>query len=166
MNPQATSPTPPATTPAVTPPVQNPKPVQNALTWIMTIKSPADYEQLHGLVQQMSSAPLADNPIAVAADALGIIHFLRFVFLENNTKLGVFTIYDGDFDTYVNEFVNQVGPVFDAVLTHMADAPPLPTQTYREQFNAYVRANDVPVAMFYSAYPTTTVLDIVNTQSK
>ncbi|BCM88193.1 hypothetical protein IAD21_00020 [Abditibacteriota bacterium] len=158
MTPESTSPV-PATTPQ-TPSVSPAKPVQNALTWIMTIKSPEDYQKLQGLVQQLSSAPAGQNPIAAAADTLGIIHFLRFVFLENNTKLGVMTIYDGDFDTYVNEFVNQVGPIFDAVLAHMADAPPLPTQTYRAQFNAYVRANDVPVVMFYSAYPTSTVLDI------
>jgi len=78
------------------------KPVQNPLTLIMKIKSSADYEQLNQLLQQIQSLPPAQNPIAVALTKIATVHFARFAFFENNTKLGVITSYDGDFDTYIN----------------------------------------------------------------
>ena len=37
--------------------------VQNPLTLVMTITSPADYAQLNGLLQQIQSAPPEKNPI-------------------------------------------------------------------------------------------------------
>src|SRR3954466_286049 len=69
--------------------------VQNPLTLVMTIKSPADYAQLNGLLQQIQSAPPEKNPIRGALDKLKSVHFARFVFLANNTQLAVITTYDG-----------------------------------------------------------------------
>ena len=94
-------------------------------------------------------------------ELLATVHFARFVFLENNTKLGVITTYDGSFDTYINEFVDEIGDVFNALLAHMSDAPPLPVQQNRQAFLDYVRKNDLrAIEPFFSAYPKATVLDI------
>jgi hypothetical protein len=135
--------------------------VQNPLTLIMTIKSPADYQQLAGLLQKLQSAPPAQNPIAVALNKLKNVHFARFVFLASNTQLAVITTYDGSFEHYINEFVDEIGDVFNALLAHMSGAPPLPVQKNRDAFMAYVKANDLRcIEPFYSAYPTSTVLDI------
>jgi hypothetical protein len=147
--------------PSTAQPPAQPKPVQNPLTLIMTIKSPADYEQLNGLLQHIQSLPPTQNPIAAALGKIGTVHFARFVFLENNTKLAVITTYDGDFATYINEFVNEIGEVFNQLLAHMDGAPPLPVQEHRQEFLKYVQDNDIPALQpFYSAYPTATVLDI------
>ena len=137
--------------------------VQNPLTLIMNIKSAADYQQLNGLLQKLQSAPPALNPIRVALDKLKTVHFARFVFLANNTQLAVITTYDGSFDSYINDFIDEIGDVFNALLAHMSDAPPLPVQKNRDAFLAYVTANDLRcIEPFYSAYPTSTVLDIVS----
>lgn len=138
-----------------------PHPVQNPLTLIMKIKSAQDYAELNQMLQKIQSLPSEQNPIKAALNKVGTVHFARFVFLENNTKLAIITTYDGDFDTYVNEFINEIGDVFNALLSHMADAPPLPVQTYRKEFGQYIKDNDAPsLQPFYSAYPTLTVLDI------
>jgi hypothetical protein len=43
----------------------------------------------------------------------------------------------------------------------MQEAPPLPVQKNRDEFLAYVKANDLrAIEPFYSAYPKATVLDI------
>ena len=139
------------------------KNVQNPLTLIMNIKSPADFQQLNGLLQKIQSAPPAQNPIWSALDKLKTVHFARFVFLANNTQLAVITTYDGSFDQYINDFIDEIGDVFNALLTHMNGAPPLPVQKHRAEFLAYVKANDLgAIEPFYSAYPTATVLDIVS----
>jgi hypothetical protein len=138
-----------------------PKPVQNPLTLIMKIKSPADTQALTALLQRIQSAPPDKNPIRVALDSLKTVHFARFVFLNDNTSLAVITTYDGSFEDYINEFVDSIGDVFNALLAHMDGAPPLPVQQNRQAFLDYVRANDLrAIEPFYSAYPRATVLDI------
>jgi hypothetical protein len=127
----------------------------------MQIQSPAAYQELNGLLQQIQGAPRDKNPIWLALDKLANVHFARFVFLNNNTQLAVITTYDGTFEAYINEFIDAIGDVFNALLQRMSGAPPLPVQKYRDEFLAYVRANDLrAIEPFYSAYPAATVLDI------
>ncbi len=137
------------------------RPVQNPLTLIMTIRSPEDFQALNARIQKIQSAPPEKNPIWIALDKLKIVHFARFVFLENNTKLAIITTYDGSFEDYLNEFIDEIGDVFNALLQHMDGAPPLPIQQNRNAFRDYIKANDLGgIAPFYSAYPQATVLDI------
>jgi hypothetical protein len=137
------------------------KAVQSPLTLIMKIKSDDDYQQLNALLDHIQSLPPNQNPVWVALDKLKTVHFARFVFLSNNSQLAVITTYDGTFDDYINEFIDAIGDVFNALLAHMQDAPPLPVQQHRAEFLAYVKANDLRgIEPFYSAYPTATVLTI------
>ena len=138
-----------------------PKAVQSPLTLVMKIKSDAAYQELKALLNQMQSAPPDRNPIWVALNKLRNVHFARFVFLNNNTQLAVITTYDGTFEAYINEFIDAIGDIFNALLQRMDGAPPLPVQKNRDAFLAYVRTNDLRgIEPFYSAYPTATVLDI------
>ena len=147
------------TTPAGT--VQHQKAVQSPLTLIMTIKSPAAYQELKGLLDKIQSAPPDKNPVWVALDKLHNVHFARFVFLENNTKLAVITTYDGTFEDYIADFTREIGGIFDALLAHMVDAPPLPVEKNAKAFLDYVRINDLRgMEPFYSAYPKATVSDL------
>jgi hypothetical protein len=137
------------------------RPVQSPLTLIMTIRSLEDFEALNARIHQIQSAPPEQNPIWIALDKLKIVHFARFVFLENNTKLAIITTYDGSFDDYLNEFIDEIGDIFNVLLQHMEGAPPLPVQRNRSQFREYVKSNDLGgIEPFYSAYPCATVLDI------
>jgi len=150
--------TPGSPTPATPKPAA---PVQNPLTLVMSIKSAADSQALAALLAKIQAAPPEQNPIMVALTKLNIVHFARFVFLENNTKLAVITTYDGTFEDYINDFIDEIGDVFNALLSHMSDAPPLPVQQHRAEFLAYVRTNDLRcIEPFYSAYPKATVLDV------
>jgi hypothetical protein len=137
--------------------------VQSPLTLIMNIKSPEDFAQLNGLLTKIQSAPPEQNPIWVALTKLKTVHFARFVFLSNNTQLAVITTYDGDFDKYINDFIDTIGDVFNALLSHMQGAPTLPVQQNRDAFLAYVKQNDLRgMDPFYSAYPTASVVTILD----
>jgi hypothetical protein len=137
------------------------EPVQHPLTLVMTIRSPEDRVALEATLQQLQSLPPDRNPIATALDTIGTVHFARFVFLDE-TRLAVITTYDGDFDAYINEFVDHIGEVFDALLQHIADAPPLPVHQHRREFLDFLTRNDLGcIPPFYSAYPGRTVLDIL-----
>jgi len=136
-------------------------PVQRPLTLIMPIASEAAYQQLNETLTGVQALPPGQNPIMVALDKISTVHFAHFVFLENNTRLGVITTYDGDFGKYMMDFVDHIGDVFNMLLKFMADAPPLPVQEHRQEFLDYVRSHDLRcIEPFYSAYPRSTVLDI------
>jgi hypothetical protein len=167
--PDPTPPTPPAAPPATatpTAPATQTAPatpaVQNALTLVMPIKSPEDYQVLFQQLTHFQGLPPDQNPLTLALASTHLVHFARFIFLEDNTKLGVITSYDGTLADYLNAFIDHVGQVFDLLLAHMADAPPLPVEQHRQEFLQYVTAHDLPIVQpFYSAYPSLTVLDIL-----
>lgn len=144
------------------------KPVANPLTLVMTIKSPKDFQALKTKIEHMQSLPPDKNPIVLALNKLGTVHFARFVFL-NERQLAVITTYDGSFEDYIDAFVNDIGGVFDSILEHVADAPPTPVKNpeNRKPFLEFVRKNDLTaVPPFYSAYPDLTVLDILMLRKK
>ncbi|WP_448619002.1 hypothetical protein [Geodermatophilus sp. URMC 65] len=133
--------------------------VQKPLTLVMPVR-PEAREALRAEVDRLQALPREQNPVITALDAIGTVHFARFVFLDDE-RLAVITTYDGDFERYIMDFVDHIGPVFDTLLRHMVDPPPLPVQQHPEEFLAYVNRHDLEcVGTFYSAYPTRPVLDI------
>lgn len=63
--------------------------------------------------------------------------------------------------------MDAIGGIFDQLLAHMADAPPLPISANRQTFLDYVTKNDLTcLPPFYSAYPDLKVLDILTLQKQ
>ena len=143
-----------------------PRTVANPLTLVMNIKSPEDHRALKALVEGLQGMPPDQNPIVKALTRLRTVHFARFVFLSEQ-QLAVMTTYDGSFEDYIDAFVNAIGGIFDKLLAHMKDAPPLPVSDHRDEFLAYVRKHDLGcVQPFYSAYPELTVQDVLTLQKQ
>lgn len=140
------------------------QPIQNPLTLVMKAKCAESWAGLRHAVEHLQSLPDDKNPIVIALNKIGTVHFARFAFLEDTQQLAVITTYDGDFEKYINDFVNHIGDIFNALLAYVADPPPLPVQKYRQEFLEYIRAGDLRcVGKFYSAYPDTTVFDVLDT---
>ena len=89
------------------------------------------------------------------------VHFAWFDFAENNTHLAMSTVYDGNFDAYVEFFALEV-PLFDKQFEFLADAPPLPIREHPKEFVDTIRKYDrAPLGgYFFSAYPRVGVADI------
>ena len=136
-------------------------PVQNPLTLVMTVRSADDRRALQAKLETLQALPREKNPVVLALDEIATVHFARFVFLDEE-RLAVITTYDGDFDVYINEFVDHIGDVFNDLLEHVDGAPPLPVQGHRQEFLDYVRRHDLRcLPPLYSAYPGRTVLDVL-----
>ena len=58
-----------------------------------------------------------------AADAVGTVHDMRFVFLDNDTKLLFATAYDGDFDPYIDDFGTKIPNAMDLWLSNCEGYP-------------------------------------------
>lgn len=95
----------------------------------------------------------------------GIVHFAWFMLVEHEKKLSLSlsTVFDGDFDAYVEHFAVKV-PLFDKQFEYLDVKQELPIRKYPKQFVENIRKyNKAPLAdYFYSAYPTLTVNDIKN----
>ncbi|MFL6546732.1 MAG: hypothetical protein ACJ8LM_16340, partial [Candidatus Udaeobacter sp.] len=132
----------------------------HGLTLIMTAKSKEDYLAVKTAIASLQKDP--SNPIKKALDQIGIVHDARFVFFDDQQQLGVITTFDDDLEVYLDLFISDIGDVFDMVLAHMKDAPPLPVGEHPNEFHDYVRKNNREmVAPFYSAYPDLRVSDIL-----
>ncbi|HEY6422718.1 MAG TPA: hypothetical protein VIY28_05590 [Pseudonocardiaceae bacterium] len=144
---------------------EQPQPVQNPLTVVMKAKSPEDNTALRQVITQLQALPAERNPVTIALNKLGNVHFARFAFLGEDQLL-LITTYDGDFVAYINEFTDNIGDVFNTLLAHVEYGPPLPVESHRQEFLDYIRAHDLRcVGTFYSAYPDRTVFDILDTPS-
>src|SRR5262245_16137254 len=51
------------------------------------------------------------------AEKVGTVHDMRFVFLDNDTRLLFATAYDGDFDPYIADFAVKIPDEMDVVFT-------------------------------------------------
>ena len=54
----------------------------------------------------------------IGSDAIGTLHVAHFVGFENN-HLGFFTIFDGDFAKYIQDFADKNALVFDTLFPHI-----------------------------------------------
>ncbi|MDX8124434.1 hypothetical protein SKZ59_21915 [Janthinobacterium sp. GMG2] len=129
------------------------------------------------------------NPISIAAALqeyqtkintaltnIGTVHFARFVLFDRSQAnllpnigktgtsdtliIGVITEYDGSFNGYIEDFVAQLGEVFDALLQFVVGGKALmPVANHVAAFEAFITANDasqhVPNTGLYNAYPQT-----------
>jgi len=58
-----------------------------------------------------------------AADAVGTVHDMRFVFVDNDMKLLFATAYDGDFDAYIEDFASKIPNAMDLWLCNFEGYP-------------------------------------------
>ena len=77
---------------------------------------PGGAKRLRGLLQLMEGN-------FKAADAVGTVHDMRFVFVDNDTKLLFATAYDGDFDPYIEDFAAKIPNAMDLWLCNCEGYP-------------------------------------------
>ncbi|HEX5726749.1 MAG TPA: hypothetical protein VFX98_14835 [Longimicrobiaceae bacterium] len=121
------------------------------------------------------AATIAQNQAAAyaALTSVGTVHFARFVLLDRSVAnlqpasmtepsdtlvIGVLTEFDGSFDAYIQDFVDQLGSVFDALLANVVGGSAvIPVASNVSAFEAFVAANDVSQTQtgLYQAYTYT-----------
>ena len=55
------------------------------------------------------------NGNLAGADDVGSVHDMRFVFLDNDTKMLFATAYDGDWDAYIDDFATKIPDYLDII---------------------------------------------------
>ena len=126
---------------------------QSPLTLPFIAKSP---NHLAAMIQVLSEAVPG---FYQAADAIGTVHFARF--LPLGTKgLVLVAEHDGTLDKLAQDLSAKLGPVFDQVFENVVDAPSTPVQKNVPAFVKWANDHNMKPWTFYSACPTLSVQDI------
>jgi hypothetical protein len=102
---------------------------------------------------------VAGGKLTEGSDMIGTLHLAHFVPLEDD-KLGFFTVYDGPFDKYIQDFAEKLGPLFDLLFKFVKEAPTTPTAKNAAAVTQWIAAHDLPPIGMYNAYPGLTVQDV------
>jgi hypothetical protein len=89
-------------------------------------------------------------------DKVGSLHDMRFVFLENDTKLLFATSYDGDWDAYIDDFVALIPDYLDIIDSAWEGWPGIRSPDAKD----YLVRHQVSAEGWYVAHPDLTVADI------
>ena len=93
------------------------------------------------------------------------IHFARWAFLDNKTRLIFASNYDGSLESYMDDFINKVGWGLNLVFSNGAGYPHTDWLVMKgarneQPFKNYLRGHEVRTDVWYKAYPGLTAIDL------
>ena len=89
------------------------------------------------------------------ADQVGTVHDMRFVFLDNDTKLLFATTYDGDWDAYINDFATKIPDYIDILFCGLEGWPGIRSPQVKDYLEKYQITADA----WYVGHPDLTVAE-------
>jgi hypothetical protein len=89
------------------------------------------------------------------ADKVGTLHDMRFVFLDNDTKLLFATTYDGEWDSYIDDFVTKTPDYLDIISSALDGWPGIRSPMAKD----YLASHQITADGWYVANPDVTVAD-------
>jgi hypothetical protein len=90
-----------------------------------------------------------------AADKVGTVHDMRFVFLDNDTKLFFCTAYDGDWDPYIDDFATKIPDEMDVFFSNLEGWPGIRSPKIKD----YIAKSALTADGWYVASPNLTVAE-------
>ena len=88
-------------------------------------------------------------------DKVGTVHDMRFVYLENDTKLLFATAYDGDFDPYIDDFATIITDQMDVLFSACEGWPGIRSPKVKD----WIVNHQIQAEGWYVASPNLTVRD-------
>lgn len=138
---------------------------QNGLTHLVPIK-PGWYRlfALRVMVTLVTSLAVTGGLVGNLG-GIQTIHFARWVMLPDR-RLLFFSNYDGSWEAYLGDFIDKAAKGLTMIWTHTLWFPKtrlLLFQGARDEgaFKAWTRAYQVPTQVWYSAYPSLSVGDVL-----
>jgi len=81
------------------------------------------------------------------ADKVGTVHDMRFVFLDNDTKLLFATAYDGDWDPYIDDFATKIPDSMDILFANFEGWPGIRSPKVKD----WIVKHQIPAESWYVA---------------
>jgi len=118
------------------------------LTGIFPFATPAGAKRLRVLLQYLEGN-------FKLADLVGTVHDMRFVFLDNDTRLLFCTAYDGDWDAYIDDFATKIPDALDLLFCDAEGWPGLRSPKIKD----WIVAHQIAADAWYVASPNLTVAE-------
>ena len=99
---------------------------------------------------------IAGRQLSPGAAKVGTLHDMRFVFLDNDTKLLFATAYDGDWDTYIDDFVAKIPDYLDLMDSAWEGWPGIRSPEAKD----YLVKHQITAEGWYVANPDLTVAEM------
>ena len=93
--------------------------------------------------------------LSQGADKVGTLHTMRFVFFDNDTRLLFATAYDGDWDTYIDDFVTKIPDYLDIIDSAWEGWPGIRSPEAKD----YLARHQVSAEGWYVGNPDLTVVE-------
>jgi hypothetical protein len=89
------------------------------------------------------------------ADVVGTLHDMRFVFLDNDTKILFATAYDGEWDAYIDDFVTKIPNSMDILFCNLEGWPGIHSPSIKD----WLVKHQLAAEAWYVANPDLTVAE-------
>ena len=139
--------------------------VQNQLTHVVALK-PGPFRLLTAHIVLYGITTLARFYFNQGnLGGLSTIHYARWVLIDGGKRLLFFSNYDGSWERYLGDFIDQAHVGLTAVWSNTQGFPKTRNlvqegATDEERFKAWTRAHQIPTQLWYSAYEQLTVSNI------
>ena len=140
---------------------------QNQFTQVVVMK-PGIVRQLNFRIWMLRTKVLA-NYMFVKGKLLNIptIHFARWVLFDNKKHVLFFSNFDGSWQQYLGDFIDQSGWGLSGIFSNTVNFPTTRFMVTggaydEEHFLAWSRSTQVPTNVWYSAYPHLSIKNIIN----
>ena len=90
-----------------------------------------------------------------APDRVGSVHDMRYVFLDNDTRILFATTYDGEWDPYVDDFATHIPDELDVVFCNCEGWPGVRSPAVKD----YIAKYQVTARAWYVSSPNLSVKD-------
>ena len=117
------------------------------LTAILSI-TPDGAKRLRGLLEALEGN-------FKGADVVGTLHDMRFVFLDNDTRLLFATAYDGEWDAYIDDFVTKIPNSMDILFCNLEGWPGIHDPNIKD----WLVRHQITADAWYVANPNLTVAE-------
>lgn len=103
----------------------------------------AFFETLHGSIGNK------------AVERVGTVHDMRWVFLDNDTKLLFASTYDGDWDPYIDDFATKIPDILDLQFGEIDGWPGVRNPAVKD----FIVKHQIQAHFWYVANPNLTVVE-------
>ncbi len=88
-------------------------------------------------------------------DMVGTVHDMRFVILDNDTKLLFCTAYDLDWDPYIEDFATKIPDILDLQFSDVEGWPGVRSPQVKD----FIASHQITADFWYVANPNVTVVE-------
>ena len=90
------------------------------------------------------------------AQRVSTLHDMRFVFFDDDTRILFATTYDGDWDTYINDFATKIPGLMDLLFANVEGWPGIDSPEVKD----FIADHQIDADGWFVANPQVTVVDV------